>query len=106
MNVNTKFSSAQFPTYTATGKSQVIRQRPAATDGAAGMVKAKTPAVDDRVTLASAEGPSQDVISDAEKQFFENLFPASAGEIRSYSPYGRNGMKQSVTLGSLVDLKG
>jgi hypothetical protein len=106
MNVKAEFSSVQFPTYTATGKSSVIKQRRPVTDEPGKIASAKKPQAEDPVTGAALDAQADTVISDAEKQFFENLFPASAGEIRSYSPYGRNGMKQSVTLGSLVDLKG
>ena len=60
---------------------------------------------------ADVEGKQQDkkedtVISDAEKQYFEGLFPSAADEIRSYSPYQRNGARQSAGLGTLVDVKG
>lgn len=46
------------------------------------------------------------VLSNSEKQYFEQLFPNSAEEIRSYNPYQRGGAKTDVKLGSLVDRKG
>jgi hypothetical protein len=64
------------------------------------------PAGDEPVKAVSAEESQEGVISDVEKQFFADLFPGAASEIKNYSPYGRNGMKQSATVGSLVDLKG
>ncbi len=58
------------------------------------------------VSSAPADDAGTSIISDDEKNFFEGLFPASAGAIRTYSPYQRNGMKQTPIVGSLVDLKG
>ena len=106
MNVNAKFSSTQFPSYTAVGKSTVIKHtRPAAEepDGAAAVKNAEDA---EKLKVVGQEQAADPVISDDEKQYFENLFPNSAGDIRSFSPYGRNGIKQPATLGSLIDMKG
>jgi hypothetical protein len=46
------------------------------------------------------------VITDVEKNYFEGLFPAAAKDIRSYSPYQRNGGRNAASLGTLIDLKG
>jgi hypothetical protein len=104
MNVNTKFSLAQFPAYSPNSPSPVIKGRQGGAPKAA--PSAGAPRADDVVKGASEEGLQDAVISDDEKQFFENLFPASAGEIRAYSPYSRGGVKQSAVVGSLVDRKG
>jgi hypothetical protein len=51
-------------------------------------------------------GQEDPTISDAEKQYFTNLFPTAAEAIRSYSPYQKSGMKQAASIGTLVDVKG
>ncbi len=96
MNVNTKFSAAQFPTYAAGNQSSVIKGKHA------GAAKAKAA----QPVQAASDAPAEGVITDDEKQFFETLFPAASQEIRSYSPYSRNGVRPSAALGSLVDRKG
>lgn len=53
------------------------------------------------------DGSGEDpVITDVEKNFFEGLFPAAAKDIRTYTPYQRNGGRDATALGTLVDLKG
>ena len=106
MNVNTKLSLTQFPSYTAVGKSTVIKHRRPAADEPNDVASVKKAEDGEIVKAVSQELSADPVISDDEKQYFENLFPASVGEIRSFSPYGRNGMKQPATLGSLIDMKG
>lgn len=106
MNVNLKISTAQFPTYTPTSQSTVIKQRRAAATEPNAVLPKVESADDEGIKAAAAEGSQEGVISDDEKQFFANLFPGSANEIKSYSPYGRNGIAQSAVVGSLVDLKG
>ncbi|MCX6135336.1 MAG: hypothetical protein NTU47_16140 [Ignavibacteriales bacterium] len=106
MNVNTKFSSAQFPTYTPHGQSTVMKQRRPMAGEAKEVAPGKKTASEKIVKGAAHEDAADSVISDTEKQYFEDLFPTSADEIRSYSPYGRNGMKLSADVGSLVDMKG
>jgi hypothetical protein len=106
MNVNTKFSSAQFPTYTPTSQSTVIKPRRTSAPEPNTVGPKERLAEGESMKPPAAEESQQDVISDDEKQFFVNLFPGAASEIKTYSPYGRNGMKQSAVVGSLVDLKG
>ena len=68
--------------------------------------------VDDASAAQQETKPAPDsvepdkVISDAEKKYFANLFPADADAIQSYSPYQRNGMKRPASIGTLVDVKG
>jgi hypothetical protein len=50
--------------------------------------------------------PAEQVISEAEKQYFETLFPAAADAVRTYSPYQRNGLTKAAGIGTLVDVKG
>ncbi|HTY39063.1 MAG TPA: hypothetical protein VMH23_18235 [Bacteroidota bacterium] len=106
MNVNPKFSSAQFPSYTSVGASTVIKHRRQVTGESDDSSTIKKAEAEQKVAAPPVEGTSETVISDEEKKYFENLFPGSANEIRAYSPYGRNGLKQPATLGSLIDLKG
>lgn len=49
---------------------------------------------------------SDAVLTDSEKEFFENLYPASVEAVRSYSPYRRDAATASATVGTLVDRKG
>ena len=104
MNVNTKFPLAQFPAYTPNSPTSVIKGRQGGAPKAAPSAGASK--ADDVLKGAAEEGLEAAVISDDEKQFFENLFPASTGEIRAYSPYSRGGVKQSAVVGALVDRKG
>ncbi len=41
-----------------------------------------------------------------EKEFFKELFPAAANEIRSYQSYDKEGAKMGARLGAFVDKKG
>jgi hypothetical protein len=49
---------------------------------------------------------SQEVLSPAEKDFFESLFPGAAAEVRSYHTYSPRGQNFGATAGSIVDRKG
>jgi hypothetical protein len=49
---------------------------------------------------------SGDVLSQDEKQFFEELFPSAAQQIREYHAYGRDGSRQAVSTGTVVDRRG
>lgn len=46
------------------------------------------------------------VLSQPEREYFEQLFPSSSEDIRSYNPYKRDNALSSVKLGSLFDRKG
>lgn len=57
--------------------------------------------------VQKAASPQPDaILTDAEKEFFENLYPASVEAIRSYSPYHRDAATTSARVGTLVDRKG
>jgi hypothetical protein len=53
---------------------------------------------------AKKERPA--ALTNSEKQYFEQLFPNAADEIRTYNPYERDGATTSVRLGTLFDKKG
>jgi hypothetical protein len=57
-------------------------------------------------TASSSPDEQQGLLTQEEKEFFEQLYPASAEAVRSYSPYSREGVREAVRLGSLVDRKG
>lgn len=46
------------------------------------------------------------VLNNEEKEFFKELFPSAADEIRSYQNYDKEGAKMAVRLGAFVDKKG
>lgn len=54
--------------------------------------------------LNAQEQPA--MLTNTEKEYFEQLFPNSAEEIRSYNPYQKDGATTTAKLGSLVDRKG
>jgi hypothetical protein len=45
-------------------------------------------------------------LTEAEKEYFQQLFPNSAEDISTYNPYQVNGSRMAPRLGSLVDRKG
>jgi len=51
-------------------------------------------------------GDGRQVLTQAETEYFEKLFPHAASEIRSYATYRRNGESAAITVGSLIDRKG
>jgi hypothetical protein len=58
-------------------------------------------------TATRQETPgAQAPLTPDEKQFFEELYPEAAGEIRSYPTYSRSGETQEARLGSMIDRKG
>jgi hypothetical protein len=51
-------------------------------------------------------GNQEAVLSKTEQNFFEQLYPDSTQEIRSYQTYRRDGERMMVNMGSVVDRKG
>jgi hypothetical protein len=47
-----------------------------------------------------------DKLTNSERSYFQDLFPQSAEEIRRYNPYQRDGVKNEVRLGTLLDRRG
>ncbi len=45
-------------------------------------------------------------LTTSEKQYFEQMFPSAADEIRTYNPFQRDGAATLAKLGSLIDRKG
>lgn len=45
-------------------------------------------------------------LNNEEKEFFKELFPSAANEIRSYQSYDKEGVKMAAQLGAFVDKKG
>jgi len=48
----------------------------------------------------------KEVVTNEEKQFFENMFPDASSSIRSYSVYAQNGLKKQIQLGTIIDARG
>ena len=73
--------------------------------GAARTGEASKPASGTERTPGEKEGDA--VLTPAEKEFFETLFPGAEAEIRSHQAYSNSGqqMKQSQ-MGTLIDRKG
>ncbi|HVN47596.1 MAG TPA: hypothetical protein VMU30_02125 [Bacteroidota bacterium] len=60
-----------------------------------------------KIDLTNAQHDDQDsVLSKNEQNFFEQLYPDSTQEIRSYQTYRRDGERMMATMGSMVDRKG
>jgi hypothetical protein len=57
-------------------------------------------------TQNEQRGDQDSVISKTEQNFFEQLYPDSTQEIRSYQTYRRDGERMMVNMGSVVDRKG
>jgi hypothetical protein len=59
-------------------------------------------------TTAKEESAAQDELklTNAEKQYFADVFPGSAHEIRSHVLYRKNGEHQHSSLGTVIDRKG
>ncbi len=57
-------------------------------------------------TASSSPDEQHALLTQEEKEFFEQLYPASAEAVRSYSPYSREGVRGAVRVGTLVDRKG
>jgi hypothetical protein len=65
------------------------------------------PATTGKIESLSAQQDNQDsVLSKTEQNFFEQLYPDSTQEIRSYQTYRRDGERMMATMGSVVDRKG
>ncbi len=54
----------------------------------------------------AAQEPTRALLTNDEKSYFEQLFPAAAREIRSYPGYGESGATQRPVLGTHIDRKG
>jgi hypothetical protein len=57
-------------------------------------------------TQKEQQGDQDSVLSKTEQNFFEQLYPDSTQEIRSYQTYRRDGERMMVNMGSVVDRKG
>jgi hypothetical protein len=57
-------------------------------------------------TTTKPSDEQQPVLTPSEKEFFVQLYPSSAEAVRSYTPYQRDGQRDAITLGSLLDRKG
>jgi hypothetical protein len=53
-----------------------------------------------------ADNIDGEVLSPAEKSFFEQMFPAATDEIRSYHSYQRSGAQPTMNIGTMIDRKG
>jgi hypothetical protein len=87
-----KIGDTRVPAFPATGtpRQQVRTPR----------TETKTP------ETAPAAPAQQQVLTDAERSFFEGLFPGSATEIRGHLSYTRAGKQPVQNTGSVIDRKG
>ena len=46
------------------------------------------------------------MLTNSEKEYFEQLFPNAAEEVRTYNPYRRDGATIAVKVGTHIDRKG
>lgn len=106
MNVNGTYSQPVYPNTAATAKSTVQKRRSADAERIQGS-PLETKADDlNSIQDAKAAQSSSVPISEDEKQFFQELFPTAAEEIRAYTPYQKNGQQQPAQIGSLFDVRG
>jgi hypothetical protein len=57
-------------------------------------------------SAGDAGSESPDVLSPAEQDFFEKLFPEAGNSVKTYSLYGQNGPSSASRPGMLLDRKG
>lgn len=55
---------------------------------------------------ATDEAAPEAGLTNDERSFFENLFPAAAADIHTYQTYTRSGIVREHNVGALVDRKG
>lgn len=95
MNINRIHNPLQTP-------SPQVQQRP--------VVPQAEKTFSEHLAQQTTPSPSLDehqaVLSQSEKEFFEQLYPASAEAVRAYTPFHRNGQREAVRVGSIVDRKG
>ena len=58
------------------------------------------------VVQQKPDAAKKEIVTNEEKQFFENMFPDASSSIRSYSVYAQNGLKKQIQLGTLIDARG
>ena len=56
--------------------------------------------------LQTQQQGNESVLTTKEQNFFEQLYPDSTQELRSYQTYRRDGERMMVSMGSLIDRKG
>ena len=104
MSISTDFSSTSGATAAA---ATIIKRRENTQDAPKAFTLNEEPLrPQQKKQRVQEKAQTEPIISDSEKQYFETLFPGASDAVRSYSPYQRTGMKQSVSIGSLVDAKG
>ena len=79
-----------------TKNAAVVKQFPSTEAVTGSAVQAKKAQQDDQ----------EPVLTNNEQNFFEQLYPDSTQEIRSYQTYRRDGERMMASMGSLVDRKG
>ncbi len=84
-------------TYTPNTKdTAALKQFPSLEPASTGKIESQNKRQDDQDA----------VLSKNEQNFFEQLYPDSTQEIRSYQTYRRDGERMMATMGSVVDRKG
>jgi hypothetical protein len=106
MNVNGTYPQPGYPNAVPQSQSTVQKRRNGHAEGI--QSSGFKPNADD---VGSAQDPKNaesatPAVSEDEKKFFQQLFPTAAEEIRTYTPYQRNGQQQPAPIGSLFDVKG
>lgn len=101
MSVNTQYSSTS-----GAPATMVIKRGSGSTTQRSAFPIAETPLQATTQVQKAADRQTESVITEGEKQYFEELFPSAAGDIRTYSPYQRNGERNAVSLGTLIDVRG
>lgn len=103
MNVNeVRSTSSAFSTQAAQTKNAAQKQDKAPD------VKQTAPGGHRKHAVPKAGDGSQqnEVLTGDEKKYFEQLFPNSASEIRSYRAYTNDGKPAASASGTLIDRKG
>lgn len=62
--------------------------------------------VDKTLAKPAVEKTNTPAISDTEKKFFAEMYPAKKNEINNYEFYNPKGKTTGISLGSLIDRRG
>ncbi len=105
IDINTSYTTSR-PDVQARPKPAVAKKRELQQGNAQGVFTAAFPEIKGQGASAGTAEATNAPISEDERTYFQQLFPTAAEELRTYSPYQKNGMPSAGQLGRLIDAKG
>ena len=104
--INTSYTPSPRPGVNPGSKSAVIKKRDTnAGDGRT--IETLSPRTTSEVpTLGKTIDSPAAKISDDERNYFQQLFPTAAEEMKTYNPYQKSGSRTGGQIGRLIDMKG